>query len=293
MSPRYRRLAILTTALALGMTSACSKDAGGAGAAPAGPAADPAASGPSLATAKQSDRKIIRRADLSLTVAAPSAAQRKAGELAQRYGGYVESSTVSANKDSDGEPSYVSLVLRVDSDRLDAALDAIRALSDHPGAESISSEDVTEQYVDVDARLSAQSKLEKQYLKLLDRAETVDDTLKVQKQLGEVRSRIEQLEGKKRLLDHQTQLSTISLRLEHDRPLVTASASAIAQAAKRGGADVVNVAGAIVTLGLRALGVMIPVALLVLLPLWLAAKLLMRRLVARREENPSHRVPAA
>jgi hypothetical protein len=86
--------------------------------------------------AKESDgngpteRKIIRRAELSIESSDPSAAQKKATELAEKLGGFVVSSDVHHSGDVGGDGEYVtvSLVLRVPADRFAAALDELRRL---------------------------------------------------------------------------------------------------------------------------------------------------------------------
>ena len=151
-------------------------------------------------------------------------------------------------------------------------------LGTHVGSESISSKDVTEEWVDLDARIKTQKKLEEQYLEISKSAGKVDDLLSVQKQLAEVRGEIEKLEGRQRLLANQVALSTITVSFETERPLISASGSAFTKAARGAGADVVNVGAAIVVGLIRLAGVFLPVALLLLLPLFLVGRFVLRRL---------------
>jgi hypothetical protein len=131
--------------------------------------------------------------------------------------------------------------------------------------------------VDLTARLKTQKKLEERYLAILARAESVEDMLKVEKQLSVARGEIEKLEGRQRYLDNQVELSTISVSFQRHRPLIAASGPRFSRAAKRAGADVINVGAALITGGIRVAGVLIPVTLLVLLPLGLIGRAVMRR----------------
>lgn len=273
MSPRRAVSLVILVALAV---SGCKREAD-AGAAPPAAAAAPAdpAAGPS-----QVVRKVIRNADLAMTVTSPGAAQREAGKIAEQHGGYLASSESLSTASEDGEePGSVRVTLRVSSDRLDAALDALRKLGKHVGHENISSRDVTDDWVDLEARIKTQKKLEEQYLEILKNASRVDDLLSVQKQLAEVRGEIEKAEGKKRLLDNQIALSTIIVTFQGERQLVAFSAGAFGRAAKRASADTVNVGAGIVIGGVRLVGVLLPVFVLVLLPGFLLGRSALRRLL--------------
>lgn len=271
---------VLTLALALALAG-CSKDAGApasAGEPPVAAAAAPGTTTPALSAVES--RKIIRNAELELDVGSPSTAQRQAAQIAEQMGGYLVSSDAhSANDDDGGGPSSVKVVLRVGSDKLGAALDELKKLGRASGSESISSKDVTEEWVDLEARIKTQKKLEEQYLEIMKSASKVEDMLAVQKQLAEVRGEIEKLEGRKRLLDNQVALSTITITFRAERPLVSVSQSAFGRAAKRAGADIVNVGAGIVVGIIRLFGVMLPVTLLVLLPLFLLGRFVLRRLM--------------
>lgn len=275
-----QKLVLLPALLALAVSAAaCSKgaDAGAAPPAPAAAAAEPGAD-PSKVV-----RKLIRNAELGMTVASPADAQREAGKIAEQHGGYLASSEALSTRSEDGaEPGSVRVVLRVSSDRLDAALDALRRLGKHVGSESIQSRDVTDEWVDVEARIKTQKQLEERYLEIAKGASRVEDLLAVQKQLADVRGEIEKLEGKKRLLDHQIALSTVTVTFQGERPLLAVSPSAFGRAAKRASADAVNVGAGIVVGGIRLLGVLLPVALLVFLPLYLMGRLALRRLQRAR-----------
>jgi len=273
-------VALLVVSLA-GSLAACSKRED-AGAAPPAAAAAPAEPTKGADTS-QVVRKVIRNAELSMTVASPGTAQREAAKIAEQYGGYLASSESLASRSDDGEePGSVRVVLRVSSDELDPALDALRKLGKRVGTETLSSRDVTEEWVDVDARIKTQKKLEEQYLEIAKSASKVDDLLAVQKQLAEVRGEIEKLEGRKRLLDHQIGLSTVTVSFHGERPLVALAPDAFTRAAKRAGADAVNVGAGIVIGSIRLFGVLLPVVLLVFLPLALIGRLLLKRLTQAR-----------
>jgi hypothetical protein len=148
------------------------------------------------------------------------------------------------------------------------------------GTETVTTRDVTEESMDLEARLKTQRALEAQFLTILKEAKSVSDALAVHKELGQVRGEIERLEGKQRLLQNQIALSTITLRFEQQEPMIALSGGRFGRALAQAGADALNVGAAIVIGSIRVLGVLLPVTLLVLLPLALGLRKVFRRLTA-------------
>lgn len=280
MSPALRPLLVLSIALLFSL-SGCSKG-GDAGASPAAATANNGGDAPSSSSVAKASRKVIRNAELGMSVTDPARAGREAQAIAEANGGYLASTTSLTTASEDGQdPGSVRVVLRVASDKLDGTLEALRKLGTHVGSENITSKDVTEDWVDLDARLRTQKKLEEQYLEILNGATRVEDLLNVQKQLAEVRGEIEKLEGKRRVLDDQIALSSVTVTFQGNRPFITASVGAFGRAAKRASADAVNVSAGIVVGSIRLAGFLLPVVLFVLAPLYLLGRWLVRRLSAR------------
>lgn len=127
--------------------------------------------------------------------------------VAERYGGYVESSSSGGVKVLRG-----SLLIRVPSASFSSAMKDLRALG-QVESESLSGQDVTATYVDLQARLRTWEAQESALLRLMGRANTIDETLRVQRELQDVQLRIEQIRGQLRMLNDQTDLATIQVSL--------------------------------------------------------------------------------
>lgn len=141
------------------------------------------------------------------------AAYRDASMVASRHGGFVHSSSsASAN-----EARSATLVIRVASTQFDRALAELRELGEVVG-EDISGEDVSAQFVDLEARLRNWEAQEAVLLRLMAEASTIDESVKVQRNLQEVQLEIERIRGQLRLLRDQTDLGTISLTLTEGDP---------------------------------------------------------------------------
>ena len=104
-----------------------------------------------------------------------------------------------------------NLVIRVDNQKFDGLVDAIVSLADQLNSKQVNAQDVTEQFVDITARLNAKKKIEERYLEILNQAKNIEDILEVEKKLGEIREEIESTEGRLRYLNNQIALSTIHL----------------------------------------------------------------------------------
>lgn len=129
--------------------------------------------------------------------------------IADRYGGFVANSRLSGGP----EAPRATVTIRVPSEFFRAAMNDLRGTGERVLSESLSTEDVTDQYVDLEAQLRSLRATEEQYLELLRRAQTVEDTLKVQAQLLQVRTNIERIQGRLQGLDRRIEFSTITANL--------------------------------------------------------------------------------
>jgi hypothetical protein len=235
----------------------------------------------SQSVAEAMDRKIIRNADLTLEVAAATDAQRKITSIAESLGGFVVTSESKQRENTNtSQPVLeIMLVVRVPASQFASALDQIHATGTRIIQEKIADQDVTEEFIDLEARIKAQKALEAQFLEIMKQANKVPDALEVQRQNAEVRTEIEKLEGRKRFLQNRASLSTITVNLQPPTTIVV-STSSFGRSIREAVTDSVDIAGAIVLFLIRFVIVMIPIFLLVLLPVGLVARHFVRR--ARR-----------
>ena len=152
------------------------------------------------------DRVIVRTAQTSLLVSDIPDAMSSIERLAESLGGWV----ISANRDS---ANFGFVSFRVPAELLDSALDAVRDMAETVETESIDSRDVTDEFVDLTARLRNQLAAEEALLDLLDRAETVEDALEIRRELVAVREEIERLEGRITLIEQTAAYSLINVSL--------------------------------------------------------------------------------
>lgn len=157
-------------------------------------------------------RKVIYEATLQVSVANLDSAIRALADKAGEYGGYVANS----NRDNTGEPPRAYLTCRIPQNRYLDFLGFARSLGE-PGNESVDSTDITEEFVDLEARLINRRAHEERLLAMLAEAKNVEELLAVERELSRVREDIEVLEGRLRYLGDKVDLAkvTISLRQEY------------------------------------------------------------------------------
>ena len=161
------------------------------------------------------ERKIIRTGHITLEVEDVDGTTGQIAQVADELGGYV----VSSNKREGRTKTYGSVTIRVPADRFGEAFDRFRQLAVKVPFESTESRDVTEEYVDLQARLHNLEATETQYLVLMEKAETVEEMLKVQQALSNVRGQIEQIEGRIKYLERTSDMALIEVSLEETEKL--------------------------------------------------------------------------
>ncbi|WP_313805807.1 DUF4349 domain-containing protein [Flavobacterium sp.] len=122
------------------------------------------------------------------------------------------------NSGKDYNSSYRNLTIRIPSSSFDAVIADISQGVKHFDRKEISAQDVTEEYVDLEARVKAKKVLEERYLELLKKANKVSEMLEIERELSNIREEIEAKEGRMKYLQHQVSMSTIHLEMYTNNP---------------------------------------------------------------------------
>lgn len=159
------------------------------------------------------ERKIIQNADLTLQVKDVSATVDQITDLTGKMGGYLVNSRQYRYEDK----ISANLSVKVPADKLTDTVETISGYGE-VADKTISTEDVTEEYYDAEARLKVLEAKETRLLALLEKANTITDIVSVEKELGAVRSDIEVIKGRLKFLNNATSYSTINITLEQALP---------------------------------------------------------------------------
>jgi hypothetical protein len=181
--------------------------------APAQPSVDSAE-----ANQPAADRLVIRTANLSIVVHDPAESAKEISSLADELGGFVVSSNVYETTFSDVGVSAVraSITIRVPADSLDEALDRIEQGATEVQSRSVSGEDVTQQYTDLQSRLRNLEAAEAQLREIMASASKTEDVLAVYNQLVQIRGQIETVKGQIQYYEQSASLSAITVDLIPD-----------------------------------------------------------------------------
>jgi hypothetical protein len=161
------------------------------------------------------ERLVVKRAEMRVSVADPAEAMHAVVQLAEGMQGYVVNSNQWTSTNNGQTYIYASVMVRVPAERLDEMMQKVRELAADPKtgilSESVTGEDVTAEYVHWQARLRNLQAAESQLVELLDQAPDLEYTLDIFKELTEIRSQIEVLEGRIKYLEESAALSALSV----------------------------------------------------------------------------------
>lgn len=195
---------IMSVVLALGIA------AGLSGCASSRPASSEASGSPSLGAradqlggGEKAGRMLVWNANLSLEVSDVGASVDKAAAIAEQFKGYVE------QKSGSGETS-ASLRLKIPAASFNDAVKAMRELGE-VSYSRVSGEDVTEQYVDLQARLKNKVELRDRLRQLLQKATDIKDVISIEGELARIQTEIDGMEGRLKLLKGQVDYATIDV----------------------------------------------------------------------------------
>jgi len=169
---------------------------------------EPTPSGSVAADVAPEDRLVIKNGSLSLVVDNVEVAIDQLKTFAVEKKGFV----VSSNIDQYNNEPTGSVTMRIPADVFDTQLDQVRAIGEVQ-SENTYGQDVTEEYVDLEARLNNYKATEAQFLDIMKKATKIEDILAVQRELTNVRANIESLEGRMKYLKESAAYSSLTVYL--------------------------------------------------------------------------------
>lgn len=226
-------------------------------------------------------RLIIRTADMRIVVLDTAEAMGRIAEMAESTGGWVVDSNVFQSTET-AQTGYMTI--RVPAAGFQSALDAISGLATEVTELRTSGQDVTEEYVDLEARLSNLEATAERVRGFLDETRNVEEALAVSQELSRLEEEIERIKGRMQYLDQSAAFSTIAVSITPDE---------LAQPVDAGGwrpAVVIRNAFDALLQGLQTVAnvaiwlviTVLPIALIIALPIALIIYVVRRRRAGRR-----------
>lgn len=165
---------------------------------------------PNLQPTAIQNRIVIRNAELSIEVTDVTQSDEQVRTLVSQVGGYLLSSSTSG----EGNELSINLSTKVPASQFDATLNAFQAMASKVRSRSVTGEDVTEEFVDITARLHTLEITRDRVESLLSKATLIDDMIKINTSLSEIQGQIEQIQGRMQYLSQSAAFSTIELRIQ-------------------------------------------------------------------------------
>ena len=156
---------------------------------------------------KNYNRKLIKEGSIVFETADTKATKSIIEKATKQFKGYLSED----NEYDYGYRVQHNVTIRIPSENFDKLLSTISNSVEEMDDQNITVKDVTEEYVDVEARLKSKKKVEERYMSLLSKAHNVGDILQVEHELARIREDIERVEGRLRYLKNQVSLSTLRI----------------------------------------------------------------------------------
>lgn len=163
---------------------------------------------PVIGKVKQPD-KIIKEAQIKYEVEDYVISKKRVDSLVNKWGGYI-------SKEEESRSGYQitnTIIIRVLSNNFEKLISDIGSLKGKLDYKSVNAIDVSEEYIDIMARLKTKREVEKRYYEILKKANTIEDILKVENEIRKIREEIEAKEGRLKYLNDRIAYSTITLTL--------------------------------------------------------------------------------
>ncbi|MCZ7384518.1 MAG: DUF4349 domain-containing protein [Candidatus Methanoperedens sp.] len=214
------------------------------------------------------DRKIISTASLTLEVKSVEKASNDIVKIVEASQGFISGSST----DASGGSKNGQMTIRVPQKNFYSTIAQIEALGTEKSRQ-ISGQDVTEEFIDVGARLDNLKKQETRFQEILKNASTVKDVLEVERELERVRGEIESLTGRMNYLNQSVEMSTITVNVMEPAP-IAGEGWGITDALREAAAGFIgSINGLIVFIG-YILPIVVFIAIIVLLARWVKRKVL-------------------
>lgn len=172
------------------------------------------------ATVNKGDRMVIYTANISILVKSYQDTLKLVQEQLTSMNGYiVESSTYTTGE---GNALEGTITVRIPQNKFNSFLQSVEKGSTKLVDRSISGQDVTEEYVDLESRLKSKQVVESRLLEFMEKAEETEALLKISTNLAAVQEEIEQLKGKMNYINNKVDLATVTLNVREDKVNVPA-----------------------------------------------------------------------
>ncbi len=177
------------------------------------------------------ERKLIRTGEISFQTKNIVETRTNIKAALSSLKGYIAKENAFDYRENPSE----ELVVRIPAENFDKLIELIAKGAEEIDSKRIDIEDVTEQFIDVEARLKTKKELETKYRELLSKAGAMEDVLKIEKELNVIREEIESTQGRLKYLSNQVSFCTLTIRYYSNKPVGFNFGGKLGSALKDGG----------------------------------------------------------
>ncbi|MFC4022252.1 DUF4349 domain-containing protein [Oceanobacillus longus] len=166
-----------------------------------------------------SDRKIIYNANLYIEVKDyQQTLNRIQSQVADR-GGYIVESNMTG--DTENSSTYGHVTVRIPQDQFREFILIVEEGSSNVLESSISGQDVTEEFIDLESRLKSKRVVEERLLSFMEQAEKTEDLLTISADLAKVQGELDEITGRMKYLENRTDLATVTISIQENNVTIS------------------------------------------------------------------------
>ncbi|MEC4054444.1 DUF4349 domain-containing protein [Myroides odoratimimus] len=153
------------------------------------------------------ERMIVKEGNIRFETSNAQETRANIVASSKKLNGYLSQDTSNVY----GNRTEHTIVIRVPAKNFETLLEGVTQTATKVDSKNINALDVTEEFIDVEARIKTKKEIEERYKELLKRANTIDDILRIERELGALRADIESFEGRLKYLKSRISLSTLTV----------------------------------------------------------------------------------
>ncbi|MCI0474191.1 MAG: DUF4349 domain-containing protein, partial [Ignavibacteria bacterium] len=227
-------------------------------------------------------RMIIRTGTMSLEVEKFEETEKNLAETVKRLGGYVANSSL--NQYQNGK-KYGTLVMKVPAGKFDELVSET-GKNGIVMSQNVTSNDITEEYVDLESRVKTQKELEQRLIRILnEKASRLAEVIEVEEKLASVRQKIENIEGKMKLLKSQSDYSTLTVTISEQAFLETVSGGGFFDEIRKAINKGLKGFTSVLTVSITVVIALLPVVFFVLAVFWIVRRMYKKRRQDKKTGN--------
>jgi len=190
----------------------------------------PAGTTPGKKTELPDDRKVIKEGELTFETADVTATKSLIDRTVRELDGYISKDEAHEY----GDRIQHSVTIRVRADKFDTLVQEISESVKKLDSKNVNVLDVTAEFIDIESRIKTKKELQERYREILKKANKVEEILSIEREIGQLQTEIESVEGQMKYMKDRISLSTLSVSYYQKTSALNGFSSQFSSAVKSG-----------------------------------------------------------